>query len=197
MRARTGANSLPSSVPCACPTVECFRWTRCSRRGGRPKPGYSWRRAFSPKTNQGIVITDATANILDANPAFCEMMAIAAMRCWARIRAFSSRLPRSRILCGDLAGCRHHGALASEMWESKRRRWCTSAPGDDIGDSRSVGAVLRYLGVYADITELKQQQQKVEHLAYHDALTKLPNRLLFDDRLDRALAWLCAISRTL
>jgi diguanylate cyclase (GGDEF)-like protein len=50
------------------------------------------------------------------------------------------------------------------------------------------GAVIRYLAVYADISELKQQQQKVEHLAYHDALTKLPNRLLLEDRLDRALA---------
>lgn len=39
-----------------------------------------------------------------------------------------------------------------------------------------------------DITELKKYQQKIEHIAYHDALTGLPNRLLVADRLEQVLA---------
>jgi diguanylate cyclase (GGDEF)-like protein/PAS domain S-box-containing protein len=39
-----------------------------------------------------------------------------------------------------------------------------------------------------DITERKEAQDAIRHAAYHDYLTGLPNRLLFKDRLDQALA---------
>jgi diguanylate cyclase (GGDEF)-like protein/PAS domain S-box-containing protein len=38
-----------------------------------------------------------------------------------------------------------------------------------------------------DISERKQLQEQLVHEAFHDALTQLPNRALFKDRLDRAL----------
>lgn len=41
---------------------------------------------------------------------------------------------------------------------------------------------------HEDITELKQAQTEIHHLAYYDNLTGLPNRLLFKDRLDQAIA---------
>jgi len=39
-----------------------------------------------------------------------------------------------------------------------------------------------------DVTTLRRQQEKIEHLAFHDVLTDLPNRLLLTDRLKRAIA---------
>jgi diguanylate cyclase (GGDEF)-like protein len=42
--------------------------------------------------------------------------------------------------------------------------------------------------LYTDISELKQREKQIRHLAYHDILTGLPNRALFSQRLDRALA---------
>jgi diguanylate cyclase (GGDEF)-like protein/PAS domain S-box-containing protein len=43
------------------------------------------------------------------------------------------------------------------------------------------------LTVGLDVTERKEQQAYIQHLAYHDSLTGLPNRHLFLDRLDQAL----------
>ncbi|HLN79892.1 MAG TPA: PAS domain S-box protein, partial [Thermoanaerobaculia bacterium] len=43
-------------------------------------------------------------------------------------------------------------------------------------------------GTVIDITERKRAEEQVRHLAFHDALTGLPNRLLFNDRLAVALA---------
>jgi diguanylate cyclase (GGDEF)-like protein/PAS domain S-box-containing protein len=50
------------------------------------------------------------------------------------------------------------------------------------------GEVTLHEGTIEDITERKLAQQQVSFLAYYDALTGLPNRILLRDRLDKALA---------
>jgi diguanylate cyclase (GGDEF)-like protein/PAS domain S-box-containing protein len=50
------------------------------------------------------------------------------------------------------------------------------------------GQPQRALFVSRDITERKRDEQTIRHLAYYDALTGLPNRTLFNDRLAQALA---------
>jgi diguanylate cyclase (GGDEF)-like protein/PAS domain S-box-containing protein len=50
------------------------------------------------------------------------------------------------------------------------------------------GRPVRVVGTVQDITERKALERQLEHQALHDPLTDLPNRLLFMDRLDHALA---------
>ena len=50
------------------------------------------------------------------------------------------------------------------------------------------GQFLGYIGHCLDITDAKRAEAEIERLAYHDALTGLPNRTLFLDRLAQALA---------
>jgi diguanylate cyclase (GGDEF)-like protein/PAS domain S-box-containing protein len=45
-----------------------------------------------------------------------------------------------------------------------------------------------FLWMMSDLTLLKKREVEVEHIAYHDILTGLPNRLLMTDRLNQALA---------
>lgn len=47
---------------------------------------------------------------------------------------------------------------------------------------------MRLDGIATDITDRKQIEKQLAHNAYHDALTGLPNRLLFVDRLQQAIA---------
>jgi diguanylate cyclase (GGDEF)-like protein/PAS domain S-box-containing protein len=49
------------------------------------------------------------------------------------------------------------------------------------------GAVYRVAGVTADVTERKRMEDQLLHDAFHDALTGLPNRALFHDRLQHSL----------
>ena len=50
------------------------------------------------------------------------------------------------------------------------------------------GEFARTVGTVQDITERKEAEQRVAHLAHNDSLTGLPNRTLFEDRLEKAMA---------
>ncbi|MGB8077871.1 MAG: diguanylate cyclase, partial [Gallionella sp.] len=50
------------------------------------------------------------------------------------------------------------------------------------------GQVMRLIGSTIDITERKDAEERIHHLAFYDHLTGLPNRRLLTDRLQRALA---------
>jgi len=50
------------------------------------------------------------------------------------------------------------------------------------------GKLLGLICMAQDITERKRAERQIAHMAYHDSLTNLPNRKLFQDRLDLAIA---------
>ena len=50
------------------------------------------------------------------------------------------------------------------------------------------GKPVHYVCVMRDITRLKQNERQLEQLAFHDTLTGLPNRALFNDRLKVAIS---------
>lgn len=52
-----------------------------------------------------------------------------------------------------------------------------------------------YVASFEDVTERRQAEERIRHMAHHDALTGLPNRLLFTERLERTMARLRGESR--
>jgi diguanylate cyclase (GGDEF)-like protein/PAS domain S-box-containing protein len=49
------------------------------------------------------------------------------------------------------------------------------------------GAAVRMAGSMSDITDRRSAERKLQHDAFHDSLTGLPNRALFVDRVDQVL----------
>ena len=75
----------------------------------------------------------------------------------------------------------HRVRVAGGEW-----RWIDSR--GRVVERASDGRATRMAGTNADITQRKQAEERIRHLATHDALTDLPNRFLFDDRLRQAIA---------
>ncbi|HYD95330.1 MAG TPA: EAL domain-containing protein [Noviherbaspirillum sp.] len=86
---------------------------------------------------------------------------------------------------------KHEKSLALHAMSVLRRRDGSEAPIEDsaapIFDRNGVvtGAVV----TFRDVSEARAMAQKMEHLAQHDCLTGLPNRILLHDRLEQAMAY--------
>ena len=79
------------------------------------------------------------------------------------------------------------GAWQGETWLKKKNgdespQWLAL---NTVRDEQ--GAASHVIALFVDIAERIEQEEKIRHLAHHDALTGLPNRLLFDERLRMSL----------
>lgn len=97
---------------------------------------------------------------------------------------------------------RHDQAFYARMWETLETRgvwqgevWNRRKNGDHFPEWLTInvirddeGHISQYAAVFADITERKKTEEKIKNLAYFDVLTGLPNRRLFTDRLQVAIA---------
>jgi diguanylate cyclase (GGDEF)-like protein/PAS domain S-box-containing protein len=83
-----------------------------------------------------------------------------------------------------LSGREWHGELHNTK-KNGELYWCMEAISPLKNEA---GEVTHFVAITEDISERKRTEQTIRHLAFHDALTGLPNRRLFRDRLAQALA---------
>lgn len=137
---------------------------------------------------EGIVLTSETAKIIDANDKFCEMTGYERAEIIGKNpKIFSSgRQPKSYYQQMWQA-LDSQGAWQGEMWNRRKdgefyaQNMTISRVTDEFGQA------IQYVGICSDVTQTKRYQERLEHIAYYDALTSLPNRVLLADRLARAI----------
>ncbi|MET0084196.1 MAG: EAL domain-containing protein [Sedimenticola sp.] len=138
---------------------------------------------------EAIVITDANEIIRAVNPAFTEITGYSQQEVIGnKPSMLSSGRHDKRFFQQMWHAIDTHGKWQGEIWDRRKSgevypKWLsiTSIKNDD-------GEVSHYVGIASDITELKQSEERLEHLAHYDPLTELPNRMLFQDRLTHAIA---------
>ena len=138
---------------------------------------------------EGIVITDASGTIIDINEAFTRITGYGREEVLGRSPSILRSDRQDNAFYEAMwRALTEHGHWSGEIW-NRRQDGETYAELLTISSVRDAdGAVQQYVGLFSDITAIKQHQSQLEHIAHFDALTSLPNRVLLADRLQQAMA---------
>ncbi len=145
--------------------------------------------AVTFESQEGIIVTDPHNNILKVNHSFTEITGYSNEEAIGNTPALlqSGRqdkefyrdmwkiLERDKFWSGEIWNRRKNGVIYPE--------WLTITA--VLGAEKQV---TNYVGIFSDVTERKALDAKIQHLAFYDSLTQLPNRRLLLNRLDQALA---------
>jgi diguanylate cyclase (GGDEF)-like protein len=140
--------------------------------------------------SQGLCFFDANHRLIVCNDRYVEMYG----------------LPRDRVGPGtplsEIVDMRLEAGSFPAMSREEYLRWrdkvtISDEPSDSILELRN-GRTIKirhrpmpdqgWVATHEDITEQRRSEVRIEHMAHHDALTDLLNRVLLHERLDQALA---------
>lgn len=137
--------------------------------------------------HEGILIANSRGLIVDVNRAFSQITGYSReevigqspkmLKSGIHDRAFYHSIWRRLHLegCwrGEIWNKRKNGEIYPELLTISR----VSDPVEDV----------RYVALFSDISALKEHEYHLEKIAHYDALTKLPNRLLLQERLNTSM----------
>ncbi len=140
-------------------------------------------------TREGVLVTDARGRIVHVNRAFIEITGYQVEDVMGRQPSlFNSGRHSPAFYEQMFRTLNQDGEWSGEIWNRRKSgeiypQWQTIRV---IHDDH--GQISHYVAVFSDISAIKHSERELAHLAHHDPLTDLPNRLLFTDRAEQALA---------
>ena len=141
-------------------------------------------------TREGVLVSDHNGVIVHVNPALVKITGYAPDEVLGqRPSMFKSGHHGPEFYQAVFESLEKTGEWHGEIWNRRKSgeiypQWQTIRPVRDSQDR-----VSHYVAVFSDISAIKNTQTELMRLAHHDPLTDLPNRLLFTDRAEQALAY--------
>jgi diguanylate cyclase (GGDEF)-like protein/PAS domain S-box-containing protein len=144
-------------------------------------------RSILRNASDGVHIVDANGNVIEASNAFCDMLG------YTREELIGMNMSRwdKQFKEGDFGETIQQQLAQPVRSLSEARHQRKDGSEFDVevsGFPLEVNGTPVMFNSSRDITERKATQQKIQHLAFYDQLTDLPNRRLLDDRLNQVLS---------
>lgn len=139
-------------------------------------------------SDEAMMVTDADNLILDVNPAFTKISGFTLDEVRGKSpRIFKSGLHDAAYYQAMWSELIASGHWCGEMWDRKKNGelYVKLLRINTVLDKN--GKTEKYVGLFSDITEKKKADELVQWQATVDTLTQLPNRRLFNDRLEQEL----------
>ena len=139
-------------------------------------------------SGEGVIITSPDGTIIAVNRAFTEITGYGETEAIGRNPSLLQSMRQDKALFREMwATVSRCNRWQGELWNKCKDgrifpAWLTISAVKD-----TAGTITHYVGVFSDITVIKTAYEQLDHLAHHDPLTGLPNRLLLEDRLHMAV----------
>ena len=144
--------------------------------------------AIAFESQQGMLVTDAQTRIIKANRAFSAITGYSEAEVLGQpTRILGSGHQGAEFYQQMWKALNESGGWQGEIWNRRKSgeafpEWLTISA---VHDAK--GRLTNYVASLTDISERKDAEEKIQHLAFYDPLTNLPNRRLMRQRLEQAL----------
>jgi diguanylate cyclase (GGDEF)-like protein/PAS domain S-box-containing protein len=161
---------------------------RADLRDARRREELQLTAAVFEHTQDAVMITDGDRRIVSVNRRFTQVTGYTPEEALGKTpRLLQSGRHTAAFYRGLWASIEQTGHWKGEIWNRTKSGavvpfWENITRVDD-----GQGRAAHYVAVLSDISAIERRRERLAHLAYHDPLTDLPNRSLFEDRLGHAL----------
>lgn len=140
------------------------------------------------KTDEGIIIADANGEIIMVNKAFTDISGFSAKEVQGKNPRFQQSGRHDKAFYRSLWRCLEtSGQWRGEIWNRRKNGEIYPAWENINIVKDDSGRIINYVAIFSDISVLKESELKMAHLAHHDNLTGLANRLRFMANLEQAV----------
>jgi len=145
--------------------------------------------AVFENTTEGVMITDSSGRTVSVNTAFTEITGYSEADVIGKTATIlKSGRHDEQFYAAMWDRIKETGSWQGEVWNRRKDgdiypEWLNISVVKDVQGNTS-----NYVGVFSDISNIKKTEQKLKHLAHHDPLTGLPNRLLLNAQMEHSLA---------
>lgn len=144
--------------------------------------------AVFDSTHEGVLVCDGSGRIIHVNRAFVDITGYQP----EEVLGFNPSKFKSGRHGPEFYQQMYGSILTAGQWSGEI--WNRRKSGEIYPQWQSIrgikdesGQLKHFVAVFSDLTAIKRSEQELTQLAHYDALTQLPNRLLFTDRTAQAL----------
>ncbi len=138
--------------------------------------------------SEAAMVTNASNEIIVVNPAFSAITGYQPEEVIGNNPRMLASGQHDAAFYQDMwAHLTEHGSWQGEIWNRRRSGQIYPERLSIVKSPTSEAGLGEYIAIFTDITDQKAKEDHILHMAHHDRLTGLPNRTLFNDRLDIAI----------